>query len=349
MEKIDKIIEKIIKDNKKVTMEDILELELEEKEFDVLVQALNKKGIEIDNTQKDTSGVTENYEIGYAETGDPVQVYLKEIGRVSLLTAEQEVEICNRINNGSLAAKQQLIEANLRLVVSIAKRYIGRGLPFEDLIQEGNTGLMKAVEKFDVSKGYKFSTYATWWIRQAITRGIADQSRVIRIPVHMHEKLNAISKFESNFNKENGREPSLEEISAAMKETISVIETYKRISQGITSLDVPIGEDSDITLMDYVVDEYDIENDVLGKMGKDDLLKLMREKLTDREFEILNLRYGILDGTPRTLEQIGLVFDVTRERIRQIESKALKKIKRYVKRMLDENYTPNKKTKKLKK
>ena len=331
MEKIEKIIEMALKNNKKIKMDEIIELNLNEEDFDALMKALTKKGIIIDSTEKESKEFIENCDVQ-----DIVKLYLKEIGRVDLLTAEQEVQLCERINSGDNNAKNELIEANLRLVVSIAKRYINSGMPLEDLIQEGNAGLIKAVEKYDASKGYRFSTYATWWIRQSITRGIADQSRVIRIPVHMHEKVNAMLKFESNFNREKGREPSIEEIALALNESIENIENYKRVAQGVASLDVPIGEEKDTTLMDFIIDEFNIEDDVMNKMGKEELINIMEQKLTEREFQILILRYGLIDDSPRTLEQVGRIYGVTRERIRQIESKALEKLNKFLKRLMNQ-------------
>ena len=339
MEKIEQIIEKALKNGNKITMDEIIELELEEQDFDALMQALNKKEIKIEGEQKKTEELAESLDIE-----DSMKIYLKGIGQFDLLTFEQEIELCEKIKTGDKKAKDRLIESNLRLVVSVAKKYINRGLPLDDLIQEGNAGLIRAAEKYDASKGYKFSTYATWWIRQGITRGLADQARTIRVPVHMYEKINLMRRFESNFNRENGRDPSIEEIALALNESVETIENYKKAEQDVTSLNFPVGEDRDTTLMDFIVDDYDIEEDVLGKIGKEELLNVMKNKLTEREFEILTLRYGLLDGMPRTLERVGQRYNVTRERIRQIEVKALNKLGKYYDR-LNKKYSKKEKQK----
>lgn len=259
---------------------------------------------------------------------DPVRMYLKEIGRVALLTAEEEVELAKRMEAGDEEAKQQLCEANLRLVVSIAKRYVGRGMLFLDLIQEGNLGLMKAVEKFDYRKGFKFSTYATWWIRQAITRSIADQARTIRIPVHMVETINKLTRIERQLSQDLGREPSPEEIAEVMDITAEKVLEIKKISQEPVSLEKPIGEEEDSNLGDFIPDsEAQAPSDAAAfSMLKEVLMEVLQD-LTPREQEVLKLRFGLEDGRPRTLEEVGKTFDVTRERIRQIEAKALRKLK----------------------
>ncbi|MDR3190716.1 MAG: RNA polymerase sigma factor RpoD [Lactobacillaceae bacterium] len=259
---------------------------------------------------------------------DPVRMYLKEIGRVSLLTGEQEVSLAERIEQGDDSAKQELAEANLRLVVSIAKRYVGRGMQFLDLIQEGNMGLMKAVEKFDYRKGFKFSTYATWWIRQAITRAIADQARTIRIPVHMVETINKLIRIQRNLLSDLGREPTPDEIGAEMDITTDKVRDILKIAQEPVSLETPIGEEDDSHLGDFIEDNDAVSpaDSAAYQMLKEQLESVL-DTLTDREENVLRLRFGLEDGRTRTLEEVGRVFGVTRERIRQIEAKALRKLR----------------------
>ena len=259
---------------------------------------------------------------------DPVKVYLKEIGRVPLLSAEEEVELAIRMSEGDVAAKKRLSEANLRLVVSIAKRYVGRGMQFLDLIQEGNLGLIKAVEKFDHTKGFKFSTYATWWIRQAITRAIADQARTIRIPVHMVETINKVKKVNSQLLHENGHEPTNEQIAEKLEMPVEKVREIMRVAQEPVSLETPIGEEEDSHLGDFIPDDdapvpAEAASQTLLKEQLADVLKT----LTPREEKVLRLRFGLEDGRPRTLEEVGKEFNVTRERIRQIEAKALRKLR----------------------
>lgn len=262
------------------------------------------------------------------KVSDPVRMYLKEIGRVDLLTAEEEVELAKRIENGEELAKQELAEANLRLVVSIAKRYVGRGMSFLDLIQEGNMGLMKAVEKFDYTKGFKFSTYATWWIRQAITRAIADQARTIRIPVHMVETINKLIRIQRNLLQDLGREPTPEEIGAEMDLPTEKVREIIKIAQEPVSLETPIGEEDDSHLGDFIEDEGALSPEAFTSSSLlREQLEDVLETLTDREENVLRLRFGLDDGNIRTLEQVGKVFGVTRERIRQIEAKALRKLR----------------------
>ncbi len=259
---------------------------------------------------------------------DPVRMYLKEIGRVNLLTAEEEVALALRIEKGDETAKQELAEANLRLVVSIAKRYVGRGMQFLDLIQEGNMGLMKAVEKFDYRKGFKFSTYATWWIRQAITRAIADQARTIRIPVHMVETINKLIRIQRQLLQDLGREPLPEEIGAEMDMDTQKVRDILKISQEPVSLETPIGEEDDSHLGDFIEDHDATSpaDHAAYEMMKKQLENVL-DTLTDREENVLRLRFGLDDGRTRTLEEVGRVFGVTRERIRQIEAKALRKLR----------------------
>ena len=259
---------------------------------------------------------------------DPVRMYLKEIGKVPLLSAEEEIELAKRMENGDQNAKKRLAEANLRLVVSIAKRYVGRGMLFLDLIQEGNLGLIKAVEKFDYRKGYKFSTYATWWIRQAITRAIADQARTIRIPVHMVETINKLIRVSRQLLQELGREPSPEAIAAEMDMPVERVREILKISQEPVSMETPIGEEEDSHLGDF------IEDDNVPAPAEAAAFTLLKEQLdevlstlTDREQKVLRLRFGLEDGRARTLEEVGKEFKVTRERIRQIEAKALRKLR----------------------
>ena len=259
---------------------------------------------------------------------DPVRMYLKEIGKVSLLSADEEIELAKRMEKGDEAAKKRLAEANLRLVVSIAKRYVGRGMLFLDLIQEGNLGLIKAVEKFDYRKGYKFSTYATWWIRQAITRAIADQARTIRIPVHMVETINKLIRVSRQLLQELGREPTPEEIAKEMDMSVERVREILKISQEPVSLETPIGEEEDSHLGDFIQDDnVPVPADAAAfTLLKEQLVEVL-STLTDREQKVLRLRFGLDDGRARTLEEVGKEFNVTRERIRQIEAKALRKLR----------------------
>ena len=263
-----------------------------------------------------------------AKVNDPVRMYLKEIGVVPLLTNEEEKELALAVEAGDVEAKQRLAEANLRLVVSIAKRYVGRGMQFLDLIQEGNMGLMKAVDKFDYSKGFKFSTYATWWIRQAITRAIADQARTIRIPVHMVETINKLVREQRNLLQELGQDPTPEQIAERMDMTPDKVREILKIAQEPVSLETPIGEEDDSHLGDFIEDEV-IENpvDYTTRIVLREQLDEVLDTLTDREENVLRLRFGLDDGKMRTLEAVGKVFNVTRERIRQIEAKALRKLR----------------------
>ena len=287
------------------------------------------KDIESELEQLDTA---EDMEQALAQEGlvidDPVRMYLKEIGRVPLLTGEKELELAQLMSEGDEQAKKQLVEANLRLVVSIAKRYVGKGMFFLDLIQEGNLGLMKAVEKFDHGKGYKFSTYATWWIRQAITRAIADQARTIRIPVHMVETIHKVSRVSRQLLQELGREPSAEEISAEIGMSADKVREIMKVAQDPVSLETPIGEEEDSHLGDFVPDDDSPApaEAATRTLLREQLIEVLHT-LTPREEQVLTLRFGLEDGRQRTLEEVGKVFNITRERIRQIEAKALRKLR----------------------
>ena len=313
--------------------------EFEPEQFEVMLETLENMGVQVTRDSQsgkekgESSQEPEEDEIDLSipeavNIDDPVRMYLKEIGKVPLLTADEEVGIARRMEAGDEEAKRELAEANLRLVVSIAKRYVGRGMQFLDLIQEGNLGLIKAVEKFDYTKGYKFSTYATWWIRQAITRAIADQARTIRIPVHMVETINKLIRISRQLLQEYGREPTPEEIAKAMGISENKVREIIKIAQEPVSLETPIGEEEDSHLGDFIQDEdapapAEAASNALMK----ELLWEVLDTLTPREAKVLRLRFGLDDGNPRTLEEVGKEFHVTRERIRQIEAKALRKLR----------------------
>ena len=296
-------------------------------QMDYVYKSVADAGIQIiDEAERDK----ELYEQALSDIGldDPVKMYLKDIGRVPLLSADDEIELARKMQDGDEEAKKKLSEANLRLVVSIAKRYVGRGMLFLDLIQEGNLGLMKAVEKFDYQKGFKFSTYATWWIRQAITRAIADQARTIRIPAHMVETINKLTRVSRLLTQKYGREPSPAEIAKEMNISEERVREIQKIAQDPVSLETPIGEEEDSHLGDFIEDETTVtpSDSVSTTMLKETLLSVLNS-LTPREEKVLRLRYGVDDGRPRTLEEVGKEFNVTRERIRQIEAKALRKLR----------------------
>lgn len=292
-----------------------------------LYRYLEENGVKIvDTFDKDNSALYKS--IGDVAVDDPVKMYLKDIGKVPLLSTEEEAELAKRMLDGDEDAKQKLSEANLRLVVSIAKRYVGRGMLFLDLIQEGNLGLMKAVEKFDYTKGFKFSTYATWWIRQAITRAIADQARTIRIPVHMVETINRQVRAQRALLQELGREPTPEEIGKYMGIPAEKVVEIQKIAQDPVSLETPIGEEEDSHLVDFIEDTKTIApGDMAAQSMLREQLIAALHKLTPREEKVIRLRYGLDDGRQRTLEEVGKEFNVTRERIRQIEAKALRKLR----------------------
>ncbi len=311
-------------------MDALAEIDLSVQEIEAIYRQLRREGVEIegDPDEKDAEADSKLDLPEGISLDDPVRMYLKEIGRVDLLSADEEIYLAKNIEEGDEESKRKLVEANLRLVVSIAKRYVGRGMLFLDLIQEGNLGLMKAVEKFDYRKGYKFSTYATWWIRQAITRAIADQARTIRIPVHMVETINKLIRVSRQLLQELGREPTPEEIGREMDMDSERVREIMKISQEPVSLETPIGEEEDSHLGDFIPDEEarepsDAASFALLKGQLQDVL----HTLTPREEKVLRLRFGLDDGRPRTLEEVGQVFGVTRERIRQIEAKALRKLR----------------------
>ncbi len=354
---VQKLIE-LSKKKKELSTDEITsaleELELESDDFDSIYMLLQNKGIniaqieglekndleEIDLDHIDKVDTEDLSEIEPADNAaleaaadnvsvnDPVRLYLKEIGKVPLLTADKEMELAKRMEDGDTSAKKELAEANLRLVVSIAKRYVGRGMSFLDLIQEGNLGLIKAVEKFDYTKGFKFSTYATWWIRQAITRAIADQARTIRIPVHMVETINKLIRVSRQLLQELGREPTPAEIGAEMGFTEEKVREIQKIAQDPVSLETPIGEEEDSHLGDFIPDEDAPAPAEAASYAllKEQLMEVL-STLTDREEKVLRLRFGLDDGRTRTLEEVGKEFNVTRERIRQIEAKALRKLR----------------------
>ncbi len=366
---VEELKEKITDENS-VSNKDIVEFinekDLSKKELAEIYEILHENNIEVgfdeDASDEELELLEEEIkedekkEIGQGNTNatdninidDPVKLYLKEIGAVKLLTAEEEVTLAKSVEKGTfenptdkemeeaILAKKALSDANLRLVVSIAKKYLGRGLPFLDLIQEGNLGLLKAVDKFDYTKGYKFSTYATWWIRQAITRAIADQARTIRVPVHMVETINKLNRISRQLLQEKGREATNEELSEEMDVTVAKIREVKKIAQEPISLETPIGPKEDSTLVDFIMDRSaTAPDDAAGSILLREQIEELLEELTDRERQVLELRFGLRDGRTRTLEEVGKYFDVTRERIRQIEGKALSKLKKSAKSLIN--------------
>ncbi len=341
----EKILEELVKEGKEqgyLTYEQIakktIDLNLDANDLDKLYNTLMENSIEV-RAEDEEGGTDINInddiiiddvpdESKDMSVNDNVRMYLKEIGKISLLSMEEEQELSKRVASGDEKAKNTLAESNLRLVVSIAKRYVGRGLLFLDLIQEGNIGLMKAVEKFDYDKGYKFSTYATWWIRQAITRALADQARTIRVPVHMVETINKMARIERQMTLELNREPTDQELSKKMGLSVDKIAEIRKISQDPVSLETPIGEEDDSHLGDFLADERTMSPEEFAnyEILKDELREVL-DTLTVREKEVLELRFGLFDGSSHTLEEVGKQFKVTRERIRQIEAKALRKLR----------------------
>ena len=323
------------KKNGVLTYQEILDevenIDLSPEQIEKIYEVLESMGIEVQGAANDVDIIEEEIDLSVPEgiaIDDPVRMYLKEIGKVPLLSSEEEMELAKQIEAGSQYAKKKLAEANLRLVVSIAKRYVGRGMLFLDLIQEGNLGLIKAVEKFDFRKGFKFSTYATWWIRQAITRAIADQARTIRIPVHMVETINKLIRFQRQLLQELGRDPFPEEISKVMDLPVEKVREIQKIAQEPVSLETPIGEEEDSHLGDFIPDDDAPApaEAAAFTMLKEQLINVL-DTLTPREEKVLRLRFGLDDGRARTLEEVGKEFNVTRERIRQIEAKALRKLR----------------------
>ncbi|NJP37705.1 RNA polymerase sigma factor RpoD [Alkalicoccus luteus] len=343
---IDQVKEQLLESGKKrgsLTYAEITErlgaFDQDSEQMDDFFEYLGEQGVEIINESESVPSIQQVQKEDAIDLNDlsvppgikindPVRMYLKEIGRVPLLSAAEEIELAKRIENGDEEAKRRLAEANLRLVVSIAKRYVGRGMLFLDLIQEGNMGLIKAVEKFDYDKGFKFSTYATWWIRQAITRAIADQARTIRIPVHMVETINKLIRVQRQLLQDLGREPTPEEVSKEMDLTPDKVREILKIAQEPVSLETPIGEEDDSHLGDFIEDQEALApSDAAAYELLKEQLEDVLDTLTDREENVLRLRFGLDDGRTRTLEEVGKVFGVTRERIRQIEAKALRKLR----------------------
>ena len=356
-EQFTKILTKLVEDAKtkknvltyKQVNDAFASMPINEEKMDLILEYLEKNNIDVlqDDNVDDTTDLlldtddevilSEEDEVEIIDdadvlegvsTEDPVRMYLKEIGNVPLLSTEEEVALAQRVEAGDESAKKQLIEANLRLVVSIAKKYVGRGMPFLDLIQEGKMGLMKAVDKFDYSKGFKFSTYATWWIRQAITRGIADTGRTIRVPVHMVETINKTLRMTRTLLQELGREPTPEEVAERLGVPVARVREVLKISRDPVSLDTPIGEEDDSHLGDFIEDDSALSpaDSAAFSMLREELSTAL-ESLTDRERQVVQLRFGLIDGRARTLEEVGKEFNVTRERIRQIEAKALRKLR----------------------
>jgi len=332
------IVKKLIEKGKKSgtltykeIMDELDEIDLSPEQIEKIYEVLESMGIEVIGDMQDIETDDRDLDLTIPEgiaIDDPVRMYLKEIGKVPLLSPDEEINLANRIEAGDQAAKKKLAEANLRLVVSIAKRYVGRGMLFLDLIQEGNLGLIKAVEKFDYRKGFKFSTYATWWIRQAITRAIADQARTIRIPVHMVETINKLIRVSRQLLQELGREPQPEEVAKIMEMPVDKVREIMKIAQEPVSLETPIGEEEDSHLGDFIPDdEAPAPAEAAAfTMLKEQLINVL-DTLTPREEKVLRLRFGLDDGRARTLEEVGKEFNVTRERIRQIEAKALRKLR----------------------
>lgn len=320
MEKIVNIV-KLANKSKKISLQEIEKFQLSDKEFQELLITLGNIGIEIENTSIE----------GTIGNSDSIGIYFSEIKRIPLLMPEEEVELCKKVKQGDKEAGKKLIEYNLRLVISCAKSYIGNGLSFEDLIQEGNFGLIKAVERYDFSKGCRFCTYATYWIRQSIMSALNRKSRVIRVPDYMAQKVSMIKKFETEFLKDKGRNPTIEEIALKFNETKENVKEIKRISVEVLSLDAPVGENQIDPLIHYIVDETNFEDDLINKIDKTDLFSIFQQYLSSNETKVLAYRYGIYDGKIKTLGEIGRILNVSGERARQIESSALIKLRKKIK------------------
>ena len=312
---------------KKVSMDDIVKLNLSDDEYDKLVDFFTTNNIIIDGTQNEIKD-TYNDDLHFSDTDDIVKTYISEIIQIPLLTSEEEIYLFNEYKNGSKLAEKKLLEANLRLPLSIAKKFTNRGLDFLDLVQEGNLGLSKAIKKFEVSKGYKFSTYATWWIRQSITRAIADQSRTIRIPVHAFELEYKIKRFEKHYLMENEIEPTVEEIAEALKCSVQQVQNIKNDIYKTVSLDEPVGVEEETPFESFIPDDYSLEEEVIDNEMQVYVRTVARDILTPREYKVIALRFGLDGEYPHTLEEVGMYLKVTRERVRQIENKALRNLRR---------------------
>ncbi|MBE6139394.1 MAG: RNA polymerase sigma factor RpoD/SigA [Firmicutes bacterium] len=330
---IDVLLNKINISNQKIEMSEIAKLNLTDEEFDNLIEVLENKGITIEEIEDLDD---------YQTNDDTMKQYMREVKKIPLLTPEQVIDIYERIKKGDIEAKKLLIVSNLKLVVSVAVKYLNRGIPIEDLVQEGNIGLIKAIDKFDVTKGFKFSTYATWWIRQAITRAIADKSRLIRIPVHANEVMNKIKSFEAQFRLEIGEKPSYNEIASALGYTEEQISKYKRGFQDIISLETPVGEDKESFLEEFIATDENLQEQIVDKMNFEQIFKIIQDKLTPKEVNVLIYRFGLVDGVEKTLKEIGDSLGVSRERVRQIEARALKKIRNHVKKIFEKADFDNK-------
>ena len=323
-------LEKIIEDaksGKKISMDDILKFNLSDDEYEKLVDTLINYGLLDDGLSSDK----DEYKISYEEFGqaeDSIKTYIMEVARIPLLTPEEEISLFNRLNSGDKKARTKIIEANLRLPISIAKKYTNRGLDFLDLIQDGNLGLEKAVDKFDVTKGFKFSTYATWWIRQAITRALSDQARLIRVPVHVCELEYRVRRYEKECEMNQGITPTLKELAEVFKCDEDAIKRVKSLKGATISLDTPLGSDEESTYGDFIPDDYSVEDEVVRDCTQTDIKSVALDCLTPREYKVVAMRFGFDTDVPQTLEEVGQYFNVTRERIRQIERKALRKLHR---------------------
>ena len=337
MSNIDNLIKELKIKNNKIDISDIDQLKLNEEDFDLLLETLKNLNIEVESSEEEKENDKLYSESYFSE--DSVKMYLKEIGRYKILTQDQEKELFEKYENGNKKARQTIIESNLRLVVSIAKKYTGNNVPFLDLIQEGNKGLLRAVDKFDVSKGYKFSTYATWWIKQSIVRSICDNSRTIRLPVHMSELVKKIKKYEEAFFVKEKRMPTNKELADKFDVSLKTVELLKQFADNIVSLDEEIIEGEGNGLIEFIADETNVEKEFIEKDQVKNILNIMKDTLSDREYRIVCLRTGISEyGKELTLEEVAKLYDVTRERIRQIEAKALKRLRSILKRNYNEEF-----------